>query len=62
MELELFVIIFIFMGYFMRYLNDVFLLEIFLINLRVLLFDLVEGKFFLWMIFVEVLINIIMEI
>lgn len=62
MELELFVIIFIFMGYYMRYLNDVFLLEIFLINLRVLLFDLVEGKFFLWMIFVEVLINIIMEI
>lgn len=62
MELELFVIIFIFMGYFMRYLNDVFLLEIFLINLRVLLFDLVEGKFFLWMIFLEVLINIIMEI
>lgn len=62
MELELFVIIFIFMGYFMRYLNDVFLLEIFLINLRVLLFDLVEGKFFLWIIFLEVLINIIMEI
>lgn len=50
------------MGYFMRYLNDVFLLEIFLINLRVLLFDLVEGKFFLWIIFLEVLINIIMEI
>lgn len=62
MEFELFVIIFIFMGYFMRYLNDVFLLEIFLINLRVLLFDLVEGKFFLWIIFLEVLINIIMEI
>lgn len=55
-------IIIIFIGYLMRYLNDVFLLEIFMINLRVLLFDLVEGKFLFWIIFLKILKKIMSDI
>lgn len=55
-------IIIIFIGYLMRYLNDVFLLEIFMINLRVLLFDLVEGKILFWIIFLRILKKIMSDI
>lgn len=52
----------IFTGYLTRHLNDAFLLEKFLTNLRASLSDLAEGKLSPWMISPKVLINTTTEI
>lgn len=52
----------IFTGYLMRLINDAFLLETFLTNLRASLSDLAEGKLSPWIITPNVLNNTIMEI
>lgn len=61
-ESELPAITSIFTGYLMRHLNDAFLLETFLTNLRASLSDLAEGKLSPWIISPKVLINTTTEI
>lgn len=61
-ESELPAITSIFTGYLMRHLNDAFLLETFLTNLRASLSDLAEGKLSPWIISPELLINTTTEI